>query len=94
MAQAEIVRLDMETKEKSVISPTDSPTEKAILRDERTYGANEFVNKLKAILKGKYDKEISAAMGANATLMEQKMQSLILLEVLEELRKLNSAVLK
>ena len=51
------------------------------------YGSNEFFNKVTVLLKGKYDKEISAIQGDAVTLQHIKLQSLILLEVLEELRK-------
>ncbi len=60
----------------------------------KVYGADEFINKVRLMLAGKYDKELAALQGDQATLQQIKIQSLIQLEVLAELRKLNSAMVE
>jgi Golgi nucleoside diphosphatase len=56
---------------------------------EKTYGANEFINKVNELMGNKYSKELVTLQGDTTTLQHTKIQSLILLEILEELRKLN-----
>ena len=53
------------------------------------YGSNEFINKVTVLLGGKYDKELATLQADSVSVQQVKIQSLILLEVLEELRKLN-----
>jgi len=55
----------------------------------KSYGSNQFINRVKVILEGKYDNELVALQSDTVTLQNIKIQSLILLEVLEELRKMN-----
>jgi hypothetical protein len=57
------------------------------------YGSSEFFNKVVSILKGKYDTEIATLQADSVTLQHIKLQSLIMLEVLEELRKINVLII-
>jgi len=59
---------------------------------KKGYGSSEFFNKVVSILKGKYDTEIATLQADSVTLQHIKLQSLIMLEVLEEIRKLNAEV--
>jgi hypothetical protein len=54
----------------------------------KVYGADEFINKVREIFKGKYDKELATLQGDQATLQQIKVQSLIQLDILTELKKL------
>jgi len=56
------------------------------------YGSNEFFNKVTTILKDKYSGEIASLQGDSVTLQHIKLQSLIMLEVLEEVRKISSVL--
>ena len=56
---------------------------------EKTYGANEFINRVDELLGNKYSKELTALQGDIVSIQHTKIQSIIMLEVLEELRKLN-----
>jgi hypothetical protein len=56
---------------------------------EGKYGSNEFINRVTVLLGGKYDKELATLQADSVSLQQIKIQSLILLEVLEELRKFN-----
>ena len=76
----------LEVKEKEVIKEAEKILEKS-------YGSNEFVNRIRLILNHKYDKEIATAMAEPSAVQQARLQSLLLIEVLEELRKLNSAML-
>jgi hypothetical protein len=55
------------------------------------YGSNEFFNRLGEILEHKYDKDIAVIMQNNVTLQHQMTHSILLIEILQELRKLNQA---
>jgi hypothetical protein len=57
---------------------------------EGKYGSNEFINRVTVLLGGKYDKELATLQADSVSLQQIKIQSLILLEVLEELRKFNT----
>jgi len=54
------------------------------------YGSDEFLNKISELLGHRYDKEISILQHDNVTLQQSKLQSIILLEILAELRGLAS----
>ena len=58
------------------------------------YGSNEFINKVTVLLGGKYDKELATLQADSVSVQQVKIQSLILLEVLEELRKFNTTQLQ
>jgi hypothetical protein len=60
---------------------------------EKSYGSNEFVNRIRIVLKNKYDKEIATAMAEPAAVQQARLQSLLLIELLEEIRKLNSMII-
>jgi hypothetical protein len=56
------------------------------------YGSDEFLNKVSELLGHKYDKEIAVLQQDNVSLQQDKLQSIILLEVLAELKYLNIPV--
>lgn len=58
------------------------------MTQEKTYGANEFINKVNELMGNKYSKELVTLQGDTTTLQHTKIQSLILLEILEELRRI------
>ena len=56
----------------------------------KQYGSNQFFNKVNDLLGGKYSSEIASLMSDTESLKQTKIQSLIMLEVLQELRRLNN----
>jgi len=52
----------------------------------RTYGGNEFINKVSEILGGKYAKDFAVAMQEPPSLQSARIQSIIMVEILEEIR--------
>jgi hypothetical protein len=56
------------------------------------YGSDEFLNKVSELLGHKYDKEIAVLQQDNVSLQQDKLQSIILLEILADLRVLNDSV--
>ena len=73
-----VQRLDMEDK-----FPEVTP------KFERTYGASQFVNRFKLLMNGEFDNEIAATQGSPAAEREAKFTNMLLIKILEELRKLN-----
>lgn len=57
---------------------------------EKQYGLNDYFQTVKSILGEKYIKVLDLAWGQSDTGRDNKFQTLILLEILIELKKLNN----
>jgi hypothetical protein len=60
---------------------------------EKNYGANSLIKRIGVLLQGKYDSEVAQSMASPASLMNSQLQTLLLCELLEEIRKLNSVMI-